>query len=98
MPTSLPPGEEEADWLGAEGILGLVWGGGRWFAKGVGVGLTSLVPRGVMRGAKGRAYIQAPGRGRRPDVLVVGGTRYVDAGGAELRYESQDGRVLNMTG
>lgn len=95
----MPPREGDADWLGAEGMLGLVWGGGRWFAKGV----VSLAPRGlgrrgVVRGAKGRAYIQAPRRERRPDVLVVGGTRYVDAGGAELRYENADGRVLNMTG
>jgi len=52
----------------------------------------------VVRGGKGRAYVRAPRRARWPDVLVVKGTRYLDAGSVELVYESVDGRVLNMTG
>jgi len=103
MPTALPPGEGEAKWLSAEGMVGLVLGGGRWFAKGAGERVVSLGARrpgrrGVVMGAKGRAYVRAPRRARWPDVLVVHGTRYLDAGSVELLYESVDGRVLNMTG
>jgi len=99
MPTALPPGRGEAEWLSAEGMVGLVWGGGRWFAKGGGeLGARRLGRRGGVGGGKGRAYVRAPRRARWPDVLVVHGTRYMDAGSVELLYESVDGRVLNMTG
>jgi len=105
MPTALPPREAEANWLSAEGMVGLVWGGGRWFAKGaalvgegVSPGVKRLERRGLISGTRGTAYIQAPRRLRRSNVLVVNGTRYVDAGSVELLYENADGRVLNMTG
>lgn len=34
LPKALPPDLTTSAWLGAEGILGLVWGGGQWFLNG----------------------------------------------------------------
>ena len=105
MPTALPPGETEANWLTAEGMLGLVWGGGQWFAKGASLAdvggspsLKRVARRRVRSAQRGTAYIRGPRRWRWPDVVVFNGTSYVDAGAVELLYQSADGKVLNMTG
>lgn len=105
LPSALPPGETEADWLSAEGMLGLVWGGGRWFAQGVemaGVGASVGVKwrRGVVRKEKGTAYLRGPRRRRWrwPDEVVVDGTRYVADGSDGTLYLSADGKVWNRTG
>ncbi|KAL8922589.1 MAG: hypothetical protein Q9208_005093 [Pyrenodesmia sp. 3 TL-2023] len=33
LPRSLPPGKEAYGWMMIEGLLGLAWGGGKWFAS-----------------------------------------------------------------
>ena len=93
------------NWLGAEGFLGLVWGGGPWFAKGVSMAGLRGSPRASRLGKrreisaqKGRAYIQRPSRIRWHDMLMINGTRYLDSGSVEMLYQSVDGKVLNMTG
>lgn len=105
MPTALPPGEREANWLSAEGMLGLVWGGGKWFADGVSSagsggprGGKRLARRGVIRGEVGMAYIRAPSRWRWPDMVEINGTIHVDARTAEGLYQSSSGDVLNLMG
>ncbi|KAI4169109.1 MAG: hypothetical protein LQ348_007350 [Seirophora lacunosa] len=98
LPRSLPPGETEANWLSAEGVLGLVWGGGRWFAKGAESLGRGLRRRGVVSAEKGTVYSREPQRWRWPDVVVVNGTRYIDAGTADFLYQSAEGQVVNMTG
>lgn len=106
LPTALPPDETEANWLTAEGMLGLVWGGGKWFAKGAegiaGVGGAASVGvkrrRGMVSKEKGTAYMRGPRRWRWPDVVVADGTEYLADGAVELLYGSAEGKVLNMTG
>ncbi|KAL9010819.1 MAG: hypothetical protein Q9173_004286 [Seirophora scorigena] len=100
LPRSLPPGETEANWLNTEGVLGLVWGGGRWFAKGaesLGRETIGVRRRGVVSAEKGTVYSREPTRWRWPDVVVVNGTRYIDAGTADFLYQSAEGQVVNMT-
>ena len=101
LPVALPPDETEANWLTAEGLLGLVWGGGKWFAKevemaGVG-GSVGVKRRGVVSARKGTAYVRGPTRWKWPDEVMVNGTRYVADGAAGALYHSADGKVLNMT-
>ncbi|KAL8964867.1 MAG: hypothetical protein Q9197_006773 [Variospora fuerteventurae] len=99
LPTALPPGETEANWLSAEGVLGFVWGGGRWFVKGaesLGERNTKkLKRRGMVRAEHGTVYAREPKRWKRPDVLVVNGTRYVDAGTVDLKLERST-RIANL--
>lgn len=101
LPTTLPPGETEANWLSAEGVLGFVWGGGRWFVKGAESlgesGTKKLKRRGMVRAEHGTVYAREPKRWKRPDVLVVNGTRYVDAETVDLVYQSDQMQVLNLT-
>ncbi|KAL8756724.1 MAG: hypothetical protein Q9184_004397 [Pyrenodesmia sp. 2 TL-2023] len=71
LPTALPPDEKEVNRLTAEGMLGLVWGGRKWFAKGAegiaGVGGGSSV------GVKRRREVVSKGKGK--------GTAYIGARG-----------------
>ncbi|KAI4168894.1 MAG: hypothetical protein LQ343_006049 [Gyalolechia ehrenbergii] len=104
LPKTLPPGDAEAKWLAAEGMLGLVWGGGQWFAKGtagwgnVGGGSQGLRRRRVISERKGTAYVKGPSRSRWPDVVVVNGTTYTGNGTFGEGYRSSDGRLLDLGG
>lgn len=81
--------------------MGLVWGGGKWFAKGVemaGVGGSVwMKTRGVVSSNKGTAYVRGPTRWKWPDEVMVNGTRYVADSAAGTLYHSTDGKVWNMT-
>ncbi|KAL8897860.1 MAG: hypothetical protein Q9207_006989 [Kuettlingeria erythrocarpa] len=67
--------DEDSPWLEAEGILGLVTGGGEWISKGAGAsarsriaswrallygGISRMGKRGVFRGEKGLVLSQPP--------------------------------------
>ena len=102
-----PPDGMMANMLTMEGVLGLVYGGGQWFAsdaarrvvaraKG---GLTNFPKkgkRGIRSELKGTVYAQRPSGWVYPDKVKVNGTEYV-GGGTNLVYESEDGQLLNLT-
>ena len=51
---ALPPNDRMSNWLGAQGVLGLVWCGGKWFvsdaaAKFLGGGGSGVLPRSKLR-------------------------------------------------
>lgn len=111
LPAGNPPvNDDNINWLTAEGMLGFVWGGGRWFSKavapesfirggeGAGPGrrMRTRLKRGIVSAQKGTAYVQAPRKSRWPDAVVVNGTEYRDAGGGDLRYESAEGGILPL--
>lgn len=101
LPKALPPGETEANWLTAEGMLGLAWGTTEWFAEGaagLGSRLNRLRRRGIVSEKKGTAYIRGPSRSRWPDVVVVNGTTYEGSGTVGDVYRSSDGRALDLGG
>ncbi|KAL8711198.1 MAG: hypothetical protein Q9220_004343 [cf. Caloplaca sp. 1 TL-2023] len=104
----LPPDERETGWLTAEGMLGLVWGGGQWFAKGAsslaGVvgggskGVKRRMIKGVVDEEVGRAYMRGPTLWRWPDEVVMNGSTYKAVENKEMVYRNAEGMVLNMTG
>ena len=110
MPTILPPDGGVVKMLTMEGILGLSWGGGTWFANqaardmlargGSGGFVSGPIPkvrskRGIRSQEKGTIYAQGPQKWVWPDVVVVNGTEYKGGGGG-LLYESE-GKMLNLT-
>lgn len=108
VPTRLPPEESDSWWLESEGMLGLVWGGGKWFSKraalmglGVSEGLRRREEGGsarrIVRGQQGRAFVQGPSRWRWPDIIVLNGTSYQSVGADGLVYRSSEGAELNIT-
>lgn len=110
VPTIVPPDQGTAKMLTMEGILGLVWGGGKWFAseaaanmvaRGGSGGLVGGTPklgtkRGITSRLRGTVYAHGPSKWVYPDVVVVNGTRY-SGGREDLIYESGDGTSLNLT-
>ncbi|KAL8768314.1 MAG: hypothetical protein Q9209_005453 [Squamulea sp. 1 TL-2023] len=101
-PSILPPSSMVARWLSAEGMLGLVWDMGRWFAEGMEASTLAyasgsgprLRARDMVNARKGMAYMRAPTWWKWPDVVIVNGTKYRNTGTEELVYKNADGQVL----
>ncbi|CAF9908975.1 MAG: hypothetical protein HETSPECPRED_008782 [Heterodermia speciosa] len=106
LPTRMPPQESESPWLEAEGLLGLVWGGGKWFSRrAAAAAIGSSVEGGLRRrgrgrrfvkGERGRAYCEGPRKWRWPDVVVANGTRFISARLGSLEFSSADGELLDV--
>ena len=100
-PKNLPPSDTESEWLNAEGMKALVWGGGKWFAKGVDPSqLTQWFPktskRGITSKDKGQLYASPPNLFKYPHVMVINGTNYTDDSRGDLVYRSDAGTVLDL--
>ena len=104
LPLTVPPDAETADWLQLQGMRGLVWGGGQWFARAGAAAGSGLLPRGmtVKRGirspTKGTAYLTQPSMWVYPSSIVENGTEYVRDPARNLTYKSARGEVLGMMG
>lgn len=100
MPKTLPPDARTAMFLMAEGMLGLVWGGGSWFspqAKTVGIpGATRKSRRGRVSGLEGTVYSGPPPRWRYPDSVTLDGTKYESTNTSALDYYSAEGTLLDI--
>ena len=109
IPARLPPDSETSHWLDAEGLLGLVWGGGRWFASesasrllgvgtstGNGVTRKSTLKREIRSANKGTVYAMPPRRVVYPTFMVLNGTNYTDEGRGDLVYRSDSGTILDL--
>ena len=103
LPKTLPLNPSEQPWLQAEGMRGLVWGGGTWFSqKGIPGFSSSFVPRdatkrAVISGQRATAYVEAPSVERYPDTITINGTTYSNNGLNSLLYRSKSGTSLNLT-
>ena len=94
-------------WLEMEGILGLSWGGTKWFTSNAAKrslgGGTSLpggkLRRGMHSSLTGDVYVQPPSRNVYPARITMNGTEYTAAEGAgDLMYtEVSTGKLLNLT-
>ncbi|KAL8920686.1 MAG: hypothetical protein Q9172_004400 [Xanthocarpia lactea] len=98
----LPPDAQSIGALVFEGVLGLVWGGGQWFASAVaqhrfGSSLPKVRRRGIRSERKGMVYAQPPARWVYPTVIEVHGTNYSDGGMGNLVYKNMYGAALNLT-
>lgn len=102
---SLPPDSAGAQLLMMEGILGLVWGGGQWFASQktqavvARIGGLSLrrmkARRGIISPNKGQVYAQSPTQWVYPSIVEVDGVRY-ENGGEGLVYKDATGKILDL--
>lgn len=111
LPRSLPPGEDAKGWMMVEGLLGLAWGGGKWFASDaarrflVGGGASRFTPRkrltrkDIRAADKGTVYAQPPSRSVFPDrVEMRNGSVYIGSGGSsDMVFKDEFGNVVNLT-
>ena len=107
LPTRLPPQEGESKWLAGEGVLGLVWGGGKWFASPSASGYlqrTAGLPkrnqqrRGIISSQKGQVYAAPPPSIVFPTHISINGTNYTAEAVQSLIYRNdRTGEVLNLT-
>ncbi|KAI4235761.1 MAG: hypothetical protein LQ349_002946 [Xanthoria aureola] len=105
LPATLPPNASTSKWLMAEGLLGLVWGGGKWFASPAAQSLLgprgsltkkrTIAPRGIRWASKGNVYALPPLRGRFPTRIQVDGTEYSHSG--TFIYADGAGNKVNLT-
>lgn len=106
MPRILPPDDKVSAWLSAEGVLGLVYGGGDWFSSPaasrvlghtVGVSPKSRLRRDIRSGSRGTVYAGPPRRWIYPTFISVNGVNYTDEGAGNLLYKDGAGQSLNLT-
>ncbi|KAL8771266.1 MAG: hypothetical protein Q9209_003171 [Squamulea sp. 1 TL-2023] len=111
LPPKVPPDPNEVNWLGVEGMKGLVWGGGHWFANQAGYprGVSGFMvqrqnyePPGpqISRSRSvlrgGNFYATMPSKGRYIDWVTINGTNYTHNGEGDLFYTNAAGRVLDL--
>ena len=103
LPKNLPPDGTTSLWLAAEGLLGLVWGGGRWFSPEATLAGTRIprakrkTRRSILRSGQGTAYCAEPPRWRYPDIVTINGTNFRSINTSLLEYQDADGRGANLT-
>ena len=96
------PDDRQHFMLQAQGIRGLVWGGGKWFAEGFSMrSVPRLLPRKLAKRHirwpdEGMVYVRPPINGVYPSIVDVNGTRYAGDGRANLTYRDADGTVLDL--
>lgn len=100
LPRALPPDEKVSNWLDAQGILGLVWGGGKWFSSPAAsrvLGHKSRLRRNSQPRLKGTVYTGRPHRWVFPTYIDMNGTRYFAQSGSDMPdYRDKSGAVLNF--
>lgn len=101
LPETLPPDTQTTKWMMGEGILGLVWGGGKWFANEQAQRAFGRVGgksrRDIRSAEKGNVYSRAPVKGRYPSLIGINGMQYTDGGRGDLIYQNNVGHALNLT-
>ena len=100
LPTIVPPKGQVGNWLTAEGILGLSWGGGNWFAslKASQFLQNHLRKRDVRSPNKGQVYAMPPPRFQYPAIMSINGTEYTAQVVGGVLYKNDDtGEVVNVT-
>ncbi|KAI4181297.1 MAG: hypothetical protein LQ346_006821 [Caloplaca aetnensis] len=97
----VPPDSRTLSLLDFQGVFGLVWGGGQWFASASAQKRfgrrNPKERRGIRSALKGTAYIKPPFRWVYPAYIMANGTNYMNSGNSDLAYTSADGKVLNLT-
>ncbi|KAL8922721.1 MAG: hypothetical protein Q9208_005034 [Pyrenodesmia sp. 3 TL-2023] len=106
MPRRLPVDGETSNWLSAQGVLGLVWGDGKWFQNaavssllgyGSGVKPRSRLRRDVRSELKGKVYARPPPGLMYPTLVEMNGTKYSAEEDGGFVYKDTAGTVLDLT-
>ncbi|KAL9001144.1 MAG: hypothetical protein Q9169_000327 [Polycauliona sp. 2 TL-2023] len=104
LPATLPPDPSTSKWLMAEGVLALVWGGGKWFASaaaqellGRGDTITGgrISARGIRAADRGDVYARPPLNGSFPTRIQIDGIEYSHVG--TFMYADRVGDKINLT-
>ncbi|KAL8635522.1 MAG: hypothetical protein Q9228_006993 [Teloschistes exilis] len=104
-PQSLPPSADTAKWLASQGLLGLMWNGGKWFStpdteRLLGLPAISTLAklrRDVRSAKKGNVYARAPSRIKYPTYMDINGTVWSDLESADFLYGDTLGNVRNLS-
>ena len=107
LPRALPPDGEASNWMDAQGMLGLVWGGGKWFSSPAASRLLGYDGSGGHKRRRrrdfgsrpnGTVYAGRPHRRVLPTYIDVNGTRYFAESESDTAdYRDKSGTVLNTT-
>ena len=100
LPRIVPPAGEVGNWLAAEGVLGLVWGGGNWFASQAASAYLQkhLRKRDIRSADKGQVYSSPPPGVQYPAIMYINGTQYTAQVVGGVLYRNDDtGVVVNIT-
>ncbi|KAL8720695.1 MAG: hypothetical protein Q9225_002488 [Loekoesia sp. 1 TL-2023] len=104
LPKSLPPDPTAISGLVMQGILGFVWGGGKWFASPAADRLLGgrgswKLQRDLRSAAKGNVYARPPRKVIYPTFITINGTEYSsDEAAGNFMYTHHDtGTKLNLT-
>ncbi|KAL8933077.1 MAG: hypothetical protein Q9216_006535 [Gyalolechia sp. 2 TL-2023] len=104
------PKEADAPWLEAQGILGLVTGGGRWVSGKANTGVMDQINSWagtmrkvkrkavVIRGEPGMVFAQPPAEVNLvwTDLIVINGTGFTQESEGSSMYRSETGEVLDF--
>ena len=106
LPKRLPPDPAANRWMSMQGILEMAYGGGKWFTTPAAERLCGPATGRSRRWLKGIRDIRSPLKGdlcigpaptwRYPELVVVNGSEYSDAGRGDLRYADAKGNVLDL--
>lgn len=86
-----------------EGLLGLVWGGGKWFASDAtqkafgGSPPRSKMRRDIRSGNKGQVFAGPPRGGVSIDMVELGGKKYRRDGNSGSIFVDDAGTSINLT-
>ncbi|KAL8661779.1 MAG: hypothetical protein Q9202_005276 [Teloschistes flavicans] len=111
LPRRLPPDGLANKWMALEGILGLVWGDGKWFsntaaerrfgmdpsASGSWISPKSQLKRDIRSARDGKIYARPPSQWVYPSLIEVNGKIYTNNGAGVPIYLDATGEVLNLT-
>ena len=104
VPFTMPPKEEDGNWLAAEGMLGLVYGGSQWFASDSAkdylyrIGLKKRnEPRDVRSSQIGQLYAKQPAGILLPTVVAINGSNYTQDTLGSMIYKDETGESFDLT-
>lgn len=106
LPMHLPPDPSILNYLIMQGLLGLVWSSGSWFASPAaekvfggqyGIKVGGIVRRDIRSAGTGNVYARPPLVTRYPDVVDINGTQYTAEKTSDCLYSDVDGNSLNLT-
>ena len=107
LPKRLPPDPAASRWMSMQGILEMAYGGGKWFTTPAAEKLCPPATGRPQKGLKGRRDIRSPLKGdlcigpaprwKYPELVVVNGSKYSDAGRGDLMYADANGNALDLT-